>query len=79
MQVVWDRSIAVAALARGDRRLARVLAAHESAVMPAPRRHDPFAYLLRAIVYQQISCHVARWSSQPVDCRALVCCRWVAA
>jgi 3-methyladenine DNA glycosylase/8-oxoguanine DNA glycosylase len=60
MQVAWDRSVAVEALARGDRRLARVLTAHESAVMPPPRRHDPFAYLLRAIVYQQISGHAAR-------------------
>lgn len=60
MPLAWQRSDALAALGRADRRFRRAFAAHGADGPPPPRRIDPFAYLLRAIVFQQISGHAAR-------------------
>jgi 3-methyladenine DNA glycosylase/8-oxoguanine DNA glycosylase len=51
----WDPEEAVAALARADRTLGRVIERLGPCGMAPPRRCDPFAYLLRAVVYQQLS------------------------
>jgi len=51
----WDPDEAVAALSRADPRLARAIGRVGPFAMAPPRRQDPFAYLLRAIVYQQLS------------------------
>ena len=55
----WEPAEAVAALARADRDLGRAMRRLGPFAMPLPRRQDPFAYLLRAIVYQQLSGHAA--------------------
>jgi 3-methyladenine DNA glycosylase/8-oxoguanine DNA glycosylase len=51
----WDPEEAVVALARADRRLGRVIERLGPCGMGPPRHCDPFVYLLKAIVYQQLS------------------------
>lgn len=51
----WDPASAVAALTRADPVLAVAMERVGPFAMSPPRRGDPFAYLARAIVYQQLS------------------------